>query len=212
MHRLTTMTAVLAAALLALPAAAQGQSVSVDARGGITVPTSDLSDFADPGPSVGVGLRVRAHRLVSVRVGGDLDVLRGKEVQGGAVTETPDMEMWRYGGGLEFHVPTPGTLELTVTSFAGGVAVNTDVFQDVVFDPVTDEPVGDFSETYFMASGGLRIEYALLPGVRAFADGRYQADFMDEEDTRIFTEMVPGTEPLEEVYSIPLTAGLRISF
>jgi hypothetical protein len=183
------------------------QGISVEARGGIAIPTSDLSDLADEGPSFGVGVSFPLNSRLSVRVDGDVDILSGKDASG-TDPEGPDMNLYHYGAGLEYALVQPGDSRwgLDVNIGAGATTFDVDEF-DVMGTPV------DFSETYFTANGGLTLGYQVSRSVSVFIGGQAFIMFADEDDTAIFAAINSEIDPagFDTAVTIPLTAGFKIA-
>ncbi|MFQ5530924.1 MAG: outer membrane beta-barrel protein [Gemmatimonadota bacterium] len=184
------------------------ESVSVEARGGIAIPTSDLSDIADEGPSFGVGVSFPLNDRLAVRVDGDVDILSGKDASGPG-SEGPDLNLYHYGAGLEYALVQPGGSRwgLDVNVGAGATTFDSDEF-DVMGTPV------DFSETYFTANGGLTLGYQVSPSVNVFVGGQAFVMFADEADTAVFAAISPEVDPagFDTAVTIPVTAGVEIFF
>lgn len=200
--------------LLVLPgtASAQDAGVSADVRGGLAVPVSDLADLAEAGPSLGASLRYRVHSRVALRLDGEVDLLSGLDAEGDR-SATPDVELWRALAGVDVRVLSTESPVDVRARLAGGItSFNTAVFPDVVFEPGTGDPVGDFSETYPTASGGLEVGYAVTPMVDVFATGAWTVMLTDEQETGIFGQLRSGTGGFDRASTVPVTAGVRVRF
>lgn len=202
-------------ALLALPGTANAQDesgLSADVRGGLAVPVSDLADLTEAGPTMGASLRYRVHSRVALRLDGELDLLSGLDAEGNQ-SATPDVELWRALAGVDVRVlPTASPLRVTARVAGGVTSYNTAVFPDIVFEPVSGDPVGDFAETYPTASGGLEVGYRVAPSVDVFAGGAWTVMLTDEEDTAIFGQVRSGTGGFDRASTVPITAGVRVGF
>lgn len=224
--RTRTLGAALALALaVALaPVEAQGQgmtmnegsALSVDARGGIAMPVSDLGDVADIGPTVGIGVAYRVHPRVSIRADGDLDIYSGTDFDAVSAEQpaAPDMTLWHFSGGVEFDVTGPGARRwnVSVDAGAGATTVDTDPFVGgVVENPETGQPELSFNETYFTAHGGVKIGYAVNEMLDVYGGARWYLSFADEQDTAVFSALSPTeVNAFDQVSSVPLTLGLRL--
>lgn len=183
------------------------QGVTIEARGGIAIPTSDLSDLTDEGPSFGVGVNFPLTNRISVRVDGDADLLSGKDASGTGPAG-PDINLYHYGAGLEFALVQPGASRwgIDVNVGAGATTFDSDEF-DVMGTMV------DFSETYFTANGGLTLGYQVSERINVFVGGQAFIMFADEDDTAIFSAINSELDPagFDNVVTIPLTAGFKIA-
>lgn len=205
-------------ALAAAPAAAdaQGRSgLSADVRGGFALPAGDLADLTDIGPSMGTSIRYRVHPRVDVRLDGELDLLSGLEGEGGEAA-TPDVELWRALAGADVHVPGTGrALDLAAHLQAGLTSYNTGIFPEIVFEPGTGEPVGDFAETYLTLAGGIELGYSVLRSapisVDLVARGSWTTMLSDEEETAIFGQLRSAAGGFGRASTVPVTLGLRLA-
>jgi hypothetical protein len=192
--------------------------IEVDARGGISLPVSDLGDVADPGASFGLGATYWVSERIGVRVNGDAGLLTGLDAdETGSGFESPDLDLYRYTGGVAARLtPRETRWDVTANLGAGGATYSSDDFAaGTLVNPVTGEAVQDFSGTYFSTTGGLKIGYDVTERVAVFAGGQAYLDFADEEDTAIFSEVAPQeVEPggFDTAWTIPLQAGVKIRF
>jgi hypothetical protein len=194
-----------AALLLALPGAARAQQqFQIAGRGGIGIPTGDLADIADVGPTFGLKLAYRVHPRVALRVDGDVEILGGADLNSGA--QAPDLTLWHYNGGVEVEVLEPGRSpwSLAVNAGAGATTFDSDQFAGV-------SGGNDFSETYFSLNGGLEIGYDVQSNVRVYVAGQAYVIFADEQDTAAFAALSPEVNAFDTVLSIPVTAGVSIA-
>ena len=184
------------------------QGISVEARGGIAIPTSDLSDLADSGPSFGVGINFPLNNRLSLRVDGDVDLLSGNDASGTG-PEGPDINLYHYGAGLEYALVEQGASRwgIDINVGAGATTFDADDF-DVMGTTV------DFSETYFTANGGLTLNYRVSPSVNVFLGGQAFIMFADEDDTAVFAAINSDIDPagFDNVVTIPVTAGFQVFF
>lgn len=227
-HRTRTLGAALAlafvVALAPVEAEAQGMmmddgsALSVDARGGIAVPVSDLGDIADVGPTVGVGIAYRVHPRVSIRADGDLDLYGGADFEAASAEQpaAPDLSLWHFSGGLEFDVTRPDASRwnVTVNAGAGATTIDTDPFVGGAVDnPETGQSELSFNETYFTANGGVKIGYAVNEMLDVYGGAQWYLSFADEQDTAVFVGLSPTeVNAFDTVSSVPLTLGLRLTF
>lgn len=214
-----TTAAVVALAFVAAPAtmsAQDGTGFSVDARGGIAIPASDMADVADLGPTIGASVRYRVHPRVDARIDGELDILSGlDETADGAAT--PDVELWRALAGVGVRILGAGSPVDVSAHLEGGLtSYNTAVFPDVVFDPQTGDPVGDFAETYPTVAGGLEVGYPVVNTMNlsadVFARGSWTMMFTDDAETAIFDEIRSGAGGFDQGTTVPVTLGVKLGF
>jgi hypothetical protein len=183
--------------LLALPAAVGAQTsadgvaraprVMLEARGGVNVPTFDISDAVDAGPSFGIG----ADFLVAPRVYlmGDLDLgfHSGASLPGGG--EGPDVRVYHYMAKLGYElVPAVGDSRwsLIVNAGAGALTFNAD---------------GPGSNTYPAINVGAKIGYRLTPRLDLVLSP--QGDIAFTKDAEVGTT---------NAWVWPFTAGVRARF
>lgn len=191
--------------------AQEGGKVTLEAGGGIAVPTSDLADIAEAGPTVGAWIGYRLHPRVAVGVGGELDLLSGKDAEGDAEA-TPAIELWRALGGVEYRAFRPSSsLSVRVQASGGITSFNTDVFPEIVFDPRSGDPVGDFSETYPTVSGGIEVGYTVNPTVDVLIGSAWTLMLTDEDETAIFQQMRPEVEGFDQASTVPVTLRVEVN-
>jgi len=193
------------------PASAQqvdGQRFSVEPRAGIAIPAGDLSDVADVGPGVGLGLSYKLTNRLALRLDGDVDILSGLDASGTG-PEGPDATIYHYGAGLEYALldPTTNRWAIDVNLGAGASTFDVDDFS-------VGGNVVDFSETYFTANGGIQVGYDVTPAVNVFGRGQAFLMFTDEDDTAVFNAFSPDIDPagFDTALSIPLSVGVAIYF
>lgn len=209
-----------AAALLAWSpgqADAQDVSVGIDGWGGVAFPTSNLGEFQDFGPSFGLGVEYLVTDRVFVRASGAVDLHRGKEADDldgpPGSPAAPDMTLFHYTAGVGVGlVPRDvSNWNLALSLEAGGTSVTTDDFPAGATPP----PGGtDFSETYFGLSPGLRVGYLFADRYDLFVRSQPHFAFSDTEDTAIFSQFDSGidAEGFEDIWNVPVTAGLQVRF
>ncbi len=76
---------------------------------------------------------------------------------------------------------------------------------------VSGTPI-DFAETYFTATGGLKLGYAVARNVDVFLGGQAFLLFTDEDDTAVFSALRSDIDSsgFDNAWTFPITAGLRI--
>jgi len=199
------LLAVLAALSVVRPVDAAAQDkLTVDARGGVAVPASDLADLFDVGPSVGVGLAYRLTSRVSLRLDGDVDILNGASGPGG---DGPDMNIYHYNAGVAVNLIGADTRgwNVDVNVGAGASTFDSDSFQ-------VNGTIRDFSETYFTTNGGVRVGYDVSRSLNVFVGGQAYLMVTDDSDTAVFAQINPAADPngFDTAWTFPITAGVAL--
>lgn len=218
----TVAAGLLALALTAAPAEAQEQKPIVfDARGGVAVPTSDLSDVTDDvgwaqNAGVGFGLSDRFF----VRVDGGAQLYRGFDVGASlgneGVSELLIREFHVHAGGMYYLLPREsGSIYVSVNGMGGATNLQIPRVQTSVG---TDAVEIDVSELYPSFSGGGSVGYAVADQVDIFLNAQGHVTLADEDDTadltQVFNDRNPGEslDSVETLFSFPITAGVRLTF
>ena len=165
--------------------AAQSNDFAVNIRGGINVPTFDITDIAEAGPGFGFGLQAPLGEKLVLRAnadfgthdivdGGDLDVKVNHFIAGVGLPlgEATDDSAWR----------------VSVNLGAGLMAFDIDGAPETL--------------TYFAINAGAEIEYVLSDAVSLLLSPQGDIAFVDEADG--FTGST--------AWVWPFTAGLKIRF
>jgi hypothetical protein len=96
--------------LLGIGSTAQAQlaerRVTLEARGGLNVPTFDISDAVDAGPSFGVGAAVQFAPKLWLMGDVDLGFHPGASLPGG--TEGPDVNVYHYVAKVGYELVSAG--------------------------------------------------------------------------------------------------------
>lgn len=186
--------------------------VTAEARGGLTVPMGELSDLADPGPGFAGAVSYHFSPWVAVQAVGGVDLFPGKDVTAqGFPEQTPDIELWHVGGGLVgTYGPEQSPWSVSVNGTVLATSFETATFDELVFDPDTGDPIGDFSENYVTVAGGLRIAYDVTSRIAAFVHGEYRILLADEADTEVFELLSPEVTAFDTESTLPLTAGASV--
>ena len=190
MRVVQSSTGILATLLLVgLASAAQGQvaerRVTLEARGGFNVPTFDISDAVDGGPSFGVGAGFQVATRVWLLGDVDLGFHSGAEQPGGATG--PDVNVYHYMGKVGYAVvPESQASPWSVIVNAGAGAMTFDVD-------------GGASNTYPAINVGAKIAYRLGSRVSLLLSPQGDIAFSDEDEV--------GTS---NSWVWPFTAGLRV--
>lgn len=159
-HRL--IIAVAAIAMFPVASMAQERGVSFEIRGGLNVPTFDIADVADAGPSFGGGINIPLNEKWGIR--GGMDAGFHDADADGDVTIT----VIHWIAGLEYrYLPDSNPWLVAVNLGAGAM----------MFD-IED---GD-SFTYPAINVGGRLGYAVSPMVDLFASIQGDIAFSDEDE------------------------------
>jgi hypothetical protein len=156
---------------------------TLEGRGGFNVPTFDISDAVDGGPSVGVGLGYQVSPTLWVLGDLDLGFHSGADVGG---VEGPDVKVYHYIAKLGYAVVPKGASAWSVILNAGAGAMTFDVD-------------GGTSSTYPAINVGAKIAYRLSPRVSLLLSPQGDIAFSDENEI--------GTS---NSWVWPFTAGFRV--
>jgi hypothetical protein len=156
---------------------------TLEGRGGFNVPTFDISEGVDGGPSVGVGLGYQVSSGFWVLGDLDLGFHSGADIGG---VEGPDVKVYHYIAKLGYALVPEGASAWSVILNAGAGAMTFDVD-------------GEASNTYPAINVGAKIAYRLSPRVSLLLSPQGDIAFSDEDDV--------GTT---NAWVWPLTAGFRI--
>ena len=174
--------------LLGLASTVQAQwvdrRVSIEARGGFNVPTFDISDAVDAGPSFGLGAAVQFAPKLWLMGDVDLGFHSGADLAGGG--EAPDVKVYHYVAKLGYELLSEGQSPWSVIVNAGAGAL-------------TFDADGAGSNTYPAINVGAKIGYRLSPRVQLLLSPQGDIAFTDEENV--------GTS---NAWVWPFTAGVRI--
>jgi Outer membrane protein beta-barrel domain len=174
--------------LLGIASTVQAQSVerrvSIEARGGFNVPTFDISDAVDAGPSFGLGAAVQFAPKLWLMGDVDLGFHSGADLAGGG--EAPDVKVYHYVAKLGYELLSEGQSPWSVIVNAGAGALTFDVD-------------GAGSNTYPAINVGAKIGYRLSPRVQLLLSPQGDIALTDDEEV--------GTS---NAWVWPFTAGVRI--
>ena len=175
--------------LLSIPSAAQAQAeggkVTLEARGGLNVPTFDISDAVDAGPSVGVGAAVQIRPRVYLLGDVDLGFHSGADLPGGA--SGPDVKVYHYMAKVGYELLAEGASPWSVIVNAGAGAMTFDVD-------------GAGSNTYPAINVGAKIGYRVSPRLSLLLSP--QGDIAFTKDAELGTS---------NAWVWPFTAGIRLA-
>ena len=158
--------------------------VTIEGRGGFNVPTFDISDAVDGGPSFGAGAAVQFAPRLWLMGDVDLGFHSGAELPGGGAG--PDVNVYHYVAKLGYELLSPGQSPWSVIVNAGAGALTFDVD-------------GAGSNTYPAINVGAKIGYRLSPRVTLLLSPQGDIAFSDDEEV--------GTS---NAWVWPFTAGVRI--
>jgi Outer membrane protein beta-barrel domain len=189
MRRIRSGTVLLSGlVLLGSASTAQAQwaerRVTIEGRGGFNVPTFDISNAVDGGPSFGAGGAVQFAPRLWLMGDVDLGFHSGAELPGGGTG--PDVNVYHYVAKLGYELLSPGQSPWSVIVNAGAGALTFDVD-------------GAGSNTYPAINVGAKIGYRLSPRVTLLLSPQGDIAFSDDEEV--------GTS---NAWVWPFTAGVRI--
>jgi hypothetical protein len=174
--------------LLGIASTAEAQSaerrISIEARSGLNVPTFDISDAVDAGPSIGLGAAVRFAPKLWLMGDVDLGFHSGANRAGGG--EVPDVNVYHYIAKLGYELLSEGQSPWSVIVNAGAGAVTFDVD-------------GAGADTYPAINVGAKIGYRVSPRVQLLLSPQGDIAFSDDQ--------VVGTS---NAWVWPFTAGVRV--
>ena len=174
--------------LLGIAWTAQAQSAErrflIEARGGFNVPTFDISDAVDAGPSVGLGAAMQFAPKLWLMGDVDLGFHSGADPAGGG--EAPDVKVYHYIAKLGYAVVPEGASKWSVIVNAGAGAMTFDVD-------------GGSANTYPAINVGAKIAYQLGSRVSLLLSPQGDIAFTDEAEV--------GTS---NSWVWPFTAGFRV--
>jgi len=178
-------TAMLVAALGLTTSRAEAQG-ALEVRGGINVPTFDITDAAKAGPSFGVGLNYRIGERVWVIGDADFGFHPGAELTGGS--NGPDVNVYHYIAKLGYEVVRSADSRFTIVLNAGAGAM-------------TFAVDGGDSFTYPAINVGAKLIYGIGSRVSLVLSPQGDIAFTDED--------VLGTS---NAWVWPVAAGFRVNF
>lgn len=222
--RITRMGIALVAGLILMagtaePAAAQQRPITFDARGGIGLPVGDLGSVADPGPAFNVNVNFGLNDRLFIRTGGGAELYDGFGVSqslGSEGINELELNLVHLDAGLLYQLTRPEQSGFFASVNATGGVTNLNV-------PRVETSVGasavevDISELYPSASAGLTGGYTISEQVDVYLDVQGYAVFGDEADTgdlvQVYNDRAQDdVDGLSTMYSVPLTAGVRLHF
>ena len=188
--RSTRSRTVLISALMLLGIASTARAqwaehrVSIEARGGVNVPTFDITDAVDAGPSIGLGAAVQFAPRLWLMGDVDLGFHPGATLSGGG--QAPDVKVYHYIAKLGYELLSDRQSPWSVMLNAGAGALTFD----------TD---GAGSNTYPAINVGAKIGYRLSERVQLLLSP--QGDIAFTRDAEVGTS---------NAWVWPFTAGVRV--
>jgi hypothetical protein len=174
--------------LLGVASTARAQSAerrfALEARGGSNVPTFDIADAVNAGPSIGLGAAVRFAPKLWLMGDVDLGFHSGATLAGGGAA--PDVKVYHYVAKLGWELLSEGQSPWSVIVNAGAGALTFDVD-------------GAGSSTYPAINVGAKIGYRVSPRVQLLLSPQGDIAFTDRD--------VLGTGT---AWVWPFTAGVRV--
>jgi hypothetical protein len=160
---LTAALAVLMVAGLSSAAVAQDmeQQFFIEVRGGFNVPTFDIADAADPGPSLGGTFGVMVAPKVWLMAEGDFGFHGGAD--GGA-----DIDVFHYMGKVGYNVLENEMVSVLLNAGAGAM---------------TFKPDGGESTTYAAINVGGKIAFAVSEQIAIVVSPQGDIAFSDDPST-----------------------------
>ena len=149
--------------------------VTLEARGGLNVPTFDIADAVDGGPSFGAGVGLEVSPRIWLLGDVDFGFHSGADLVGGI--EGPDAKVYHFIGKVGYAVIPPGSSPWSVILNAGGGAMMFDVD-------------GGQSSTYLAINVGAKIAYRLSPKVSLLLSPQGDIAFTDEDEVGTSTAWV----------------------
>lgn len=211
----STLGAILTSLLLAAPATGQERPIQIDFLGGFAQPVGDLADAADLGPSFTIGVNYLVTPRFGIRFDGGADLLDGTDALDPSLGQNSlEIDLVRlHGGGIFSLLPPESPWRLDVNGGAGATVFSVPEIEGGLGNRAVNV---DISEVYFSAAGGLDIGYRISERLSVFVDGRITVTLADEEDTDEISDLLATVgetvEPLETIYTVPVTGGVRLSF
>jgi hypothetical protein len=164
----------------------EAPGVWLEARGGSSVPTFDIADAVEAGPSFGAGVGVRVAPRFWLMGDVDFGFHPGADLVAGA--SGPDVDVYHFMAKAGFELLRPGTSPWSVVVNLGAGAL-------------TFKPEGADSKTYPAINAGAKIGYRASPRITLLLSPQGDIAFTDEAEL--------GTN---NAWVWPFTAGLRVNF
>jgi len=211
-------------ALAIMPARADAQMVryspifwSFDGGGGMAIPLGTLSDNMKAGPSIALGASYFLNPRLAVRGEGGLNFMGDSDAVA-ATGADPQLQIWTYTGGIEYHIADPvGDWMFTFDLGVGGATFDTKVFTVPDYPTNGAATTGTFNKTRLAVDGGLKVGYNFarhastgVPMATIFLKADANVIFTKEVDTELWSAL-NGQQPFGTGLLLPITAGIRIN-
>lgn len=200
------------ALLVAVPAKSVAQepgTIGVSGQAGLGVPLGSLADVSEVGPAFRFGTDLALSDGFALQGLIGAEVLPGVTGRGG---EGPTVRLFRLTVGPSLSLvrsPAPTGFGLAVR---GGLGATLFTAGRSLVGTGSRVRIIDFTEVYPGLDGGFSAQYSLSSSVGLHLDAGLSVSFADEEDTEGFAFLDPEVEPFSTLVSVPLTAGIRLSF
>lgn len=211
-----TLALLVACVVSAEIAPAQEGTVTLDFRGGGTVPAGELSDLLKTSASFGVGINVPLIDGVDVRAQGGADLYRGRPIVSGVGSgrDVADLTLThlRLGPSVDLLGSESGAFGVDVYALGGITAASSDR-QDYGTGDGGIVRV-DLATVWPLATGGARIGYRVNPRVNVFVSGEVNYIFADRAETAEYTRLGPIGAPdgFGAQASFPVSVGVELLF
>lgn len=206
-RRLTVLAILAGGAWLANPGSAEAQGVF---EGGIgyEIPSATMSDYLNGGVEFALLLGYRFQQRYTVSFFGSASLLGGKTVSGvpGAVAPVrmPDIDLWRWGLGLDANVLKPNSpAEFLITGFIGFATLSVPGTSSVICNPFCWVTPG-VSQTNFSTGVGAQFNYKVNRRVAVGVNAKYFWIF------GVNTAAQVVNNASSTLGSIPITAIVRV--
>lgn len=191
-----------AAALVALPVDTQAQSTwDLTFATGIANPVSDLSGEWDGGLNLGVAGTYWFQDQLGFRLETNVDILPDNGATFGI--PLPNLNLWHFGGGLEYSVTDRASDAPSVIVNGGGglTLMDSDDFTSFPTFVTTD----GLSEVYGHLNGGLSVGWPLSDNITIAVNGSIYVVFADEDDIA----RIPDVTPFDSAVTFPVGVTFR---
>lgn len=200
------------ALLLAVPnpgAAQEAGTISVTGEAGLGLPTGSLSDVADVGPAFRFGTTYSLGGRMGLQANVGTEVFESITAPGG---EGPTVRLFRLTVGPSLTLVRTSEETGFRLSARGGVGGTAFTAGRTLVGRGANVRAIDFTEVYLALDGGVSAGYDFSRSVGAYLSAGASLSFADEADTEPFAFLDPGVEPFSTLVSVPITAGVRLSF
>lgn len=198
--------------LLAAPSPAGAQeagTISVTGQAGLGLPTGSLSDVSDPGPAFRFGTTYALGETLGLQGNVSSEVFESVTAPGG---QGPTVRLFRLTVGPSLQLVRQSAERGFRLSVRGGIGGNAFTAGRTLVGTGSDVRPIDFTDVYFALDGGLSAGYDFSRSVGAYLSAGASVSFADESDTEPFAFLDPSVEPFSTLVSVPITAGVRLSF